>query len=231
MHKAYLIVLLSLGAIFPFYAQYSFSKNEIIGKQVPLGGNSNPYKLRSEVYEAFTRMQKAAQKEGVKIAIISGYRSYDRQLYIWNRKFNRYKKQGLSDSKSAKKIIEYSTCPGTSRHHWGTDMDIVQQVEKMPKQLLVAKNFNNKGAFCELHQWMQRHAADYGFYLVYTNDKNRTGFSYEPWHYSYRPTSIKILKKALELRVYERLLEKQETVLNFSYFKTHILGVDSVLRP
>ncbi len=213
------------------FSQQSFTEDEILGKQIPKGGSSNPYKLRSEVYDAFLKMQKKARVEGIEIRIASGFRNFDRQKNIWDRKFKKYTNQGLSSEAASQKIIEYSTYPGTSRHHWGTDIDIIQKVKNTPQSLLVAKNFSEEGAFCRLHEWMQKNAADFGFYLVYTDDEKRTGFSYEPWHYSYRATSFEILKTALELDVYGKTLKKEEIPLDFSYFFTHILGINSLLKP
>lgn len=231
MSRNLLSVLIFL--LFPFLVQgqLTFSINEITGRQIPRGGNDNAYKLRTEVYSAFLRMQQAAKESGIHIDIVSAYRNYDRQQYIWNKKFKKYLSKGLSKKEAANKIIEYSTYPGTSRHHWGTDIDIIQKVKNVPKQLLVAKNFEAEGAFCVLHEWMQNNASKYGFYLVYTNDKKRTGFSYEPWHYSYRTTSVEMLKVALELHVYEEMLKKEQNPLDINYFFTHILGINSLLKP
>ncbi len=215
---------------FLLFSQLQISTNEIIGKQLPRGATSNPYKLRKEVYDAFLLMKGAALKDGIEIEIVSGFRSFGRQSAIWDRKFQKYQKQGFNKKESAQKIIEYSTYPGTSRHHWGTDMDIIQKVKNRPTQLLVAKNFENEGAFCELHQWMQKHSERFGFYLVYTKDISRTGFSYEPWHYTYKPTSKKILKRALKSDVYGFLLKEDQNPLDFNYFNTHILGINSLLK-
>ena len=53
---------------------------------------------------------------------------------------------------------------------------------------------------------METHAKDYGFLLPYNRDKNRTGFKYEPWHYSYAPKSIPMLNQYLELDHRELIL-------------------------
>ena len=54
---------------------------------------------------------------------------------------------------------------------------------------------------------MMKNAHKYGFYLVYTDDKDRNGFLYEPWHYSYKPDAIEIIK-SYDIRT------------GFAYFKT-----------
>ena len=145
--------------------------------------------LQDEVYQAFLAMQKAALKDGIWIEIVSGYRSFERQRNIWNRKYEYYVNRGLSPQESMKRIIEYSTIPGTSRHHWGTDVDIIDKNAKRPNDVLVEKNYEVSGAYEPLKNWMDSHAEEFGFALVYTNILERKGFKYEPWHFSYKAIS------------------------------------------
>ncbi len=74
--------------------------------------------------------------------------------------------------------------PTSSRHHWGTDMDL--------------NNLNNtyfeKGTGLKLYNWLLEHAKTYGFNQVYTSKINgRTGYNMEKWHWSYMPLSEKYL--------------------------------------
>ena len=48
---------------------------------------------------------------------------------------------------------------------------------------------------------MDANANDFGFYLVYTNTKQRKGFKYEPWHYSYKPLSKSYLNAYRKLNL------------------------------
>ena len=68
--------------------------------------------------------------------------------------------------------------PGTSRHHWGTDIDI-NSVKKKYFQ-------SQKGKL--VYQWLQKNAHLYGFFQVY--EKNRGGYHVEEWHWSYLPISL-----------------------------------------
>ncbi len=77
------------------------------------------YQLLSEVIQAFEKMKKAALLVGIDIKVVSGFRSYERQRAIWNGKYKANRQAGLSPEENIQKIIEYSTLPGTSRHHWG----------------------------------------------------------------------------------------------------------------
>ena len=209
-----------------FAQQESFSTEELIGKTLPKNSN-NPYKLRSEVYDAFLTMAAAAKKENIDIQIVSAFRSYERQKQIYDRKFKRYRAQGLDTLATVTKIIEYSTIPGTSRHHWGTDIDIIQKVANPPKNLLVASNFENDGPFCPLKEWMDTHAKSFGFKLVYTKRADRKGFKYEPWHFTYYPTSEKMLNAYLKGDIIEKI-KKNNTLKNEfinKYLKYNILDI------
>ncbi len=78
--------------------------------------------LNKVAYEQFKKMYNAAKKDGVNLKIISGTRNFYAQKAIWNRKWQKY--EALSPKDRALKILEYSSMPGTSRHHWGTDIDL-----------------------------------------------------------------------------------------------------------
>lgn len=156
---------------------------------------SEECKLQEEVQEAFDKMQKDALKEGISLRIVSEYRSFDRQASIWNRKYHKYIAQGFSPKEAITKIIEYSTLPGTSRHHWGTDIDVIDGSVAIPKSVLTHANYEGNGVYAKLKKWMDKNSEKYGFYLVYTDDPNRKGFKYEPWHYSYKPLADELLKE------------------------------------
>ncbi|KGL62278.1 M15 family metallopeptidase [Polaribacter sp. Hel1_85] len=138
--------------------------------------------LQKEVYIAFIKMHEAAKAENINLKIISGTRNFYEQKRIWERKWKRYK--DLSPIKRALKILEYSSMPSTSRHHWGTDMDL--------------NNLNNsyfqRGMGAKEYQWLKENAKKYGFYQVYTSKENgRTGYNMEMWHWSYIPLAKEYL--------------------------------------
>ena len=165
------------------------------------------HKLTPKTATAFSAMRAAALKDGIDIQLVSAYRSFERQQYIWEDKFERYSAEGLSPEAAIARILKYSTIPGTSRHHWGTDIDITDGNVKNEKRLLVPSKFHNNGPFAPLHKWMEDNAQRYGFYLAYTNDDARTGFSYEPWHYSYLPEA-------------KAFLNGYNSRMAFAYFKS-----------
>lgn len=193
--------------------------------------------LHKTAYQAFEDMHKAAKEKHINIEIISGYRSFEHQLSIWNRKYKYYEKQGISGPEILDKITTYSAIPGTSRHHWGTEIDIIDADNVKPQSnILQARHFQDLGNYCELNEWMQKHAHNFGFYQVYTNDKNRSGFSYEPWHYSFEPLSKAYLKSYAKIdlpSIYknENILGKAYLNRNYlsDYSKSHIYGINPKL--
>ena len=165
----------------PFWAN-SLPKNPYSTKMLLGMGELPLYKeiipLAKKAGKAFEKMQKAAKKEGVVLEIVSGYRSYNRQKAIWNRKYKANETAGLSPEQNIKKIIEYSTLPGTSRHHWGADVDIVDGSKPKVGDVLVAEKFHDKGPYTQLKIWMDQHAKNFGFYLPYTQNPNRKGLNH-----------------------------------------------------
>lgn len=216
-------------------AQELISNDALIGKGTPkLYGKG--YKLKQEAHDAFLKMQAAAKKEGITIAAVSSYRSYAHQKRIWERKYKTFTAQGLSPTQAIKKIIEYSTIPGTSRHHWATDIDIYDANQKHTGGILQPTNYYNNGPFCKLKEWMDEHAATYNFYLVYTDNGNRKGFKYEPWHYSYKPLSKPFLQDYKTLNIKDILQKDQLSGSKYfteafikQYTKENILDINPEL--
>ncbi|WP_415375580.1 M15 family metallopeptidase [Patiriisocius sp. Uisw_017] len=199
-----------------------FTRNQLIGKEnSAIVGDSYTSKMHKEAKSAFLRMKVEAEKQGIQIEIVSAYRSFQRQKEIYEGKYNRFTKQGLEPLAAIEKITEYSTIPGTSRHHWGTDIDIIDSNAPRPKSVLQADNFHGTGPYCKLKDWLNEHAESFGFYEVYTNNENRKGFEYEPWHFTYAPVSIPMLEAYKKLDV-KKILE-EENLLGSEYFTTQFI--------
>ena len=214
-----------------------FSEEELIGKGKP-EFFGNEYKLRKEAHQMFSLMNKAAKEAGFNIHVISSYRSYTHQNGIWERKYKANRSKGLSHQKTIEKIIEYSTIPGTSRHHWGTDLDIIDATKGIPANPLSEVHFNEGGRMRKFKLWLDENAEDYGFHLVYTNKAGRKGFSYEPWHFSFLQLSQPMLKEYNELDL-KKLLQSNKLMgsENFTdefiekYKTENILDINPKLLP
>ena len=68
---------------------------------------------------------------------------------------------------------------------------------------------------------MDANAATYGFYLVYTDNANRKGFKYEPWHFSYKPLSSDYLNAYRTLNISE-ILKKEALSGSASFSESFI---------
>lgn len=139
--------------------------------------------LHKDVNTAFEAMRASALKDGITLTILSGTRSFNEQKAIWERKWQKY--SNLAPLERAKKILKYSSMPSTSRHHWGTDIDL---------NSLNNSYFNSpKGK--PVYQWLLKHANRFGFYQTYTDkSEGRTGYNEEKWHWSYLPLADNYLK-------------------------------------
>lgn len=165
------------------------TKNYVLGKfdytnntdfvLVPKELSNKKIYLRKEVLTAFLEMKNAAEKENINFNIISGTRNFKHQKRIWNYKWNT-KYKTLPPLKRAKKILEFSSMPSTSRHHWGTDLDINS----------LNNSYFTKGKGLKEYNWLLKNASKFGFYQVYTSKENRrTGYHEEKWHWTYLPLS------------------------------------------
>ena len=114
---------------------------------------------------AWSRLRAAAWRDGVVLEAISGYRSHDYQLGIFERK----RARGLA----VDEILTVNAAPGYSEHHGGLALDI-----GTPDEPAAEESFERTAAFA----WLQANAAGYGFVMSYPRD-NPHGIVYEPWHW------------------------------------------------
>lgn len=160
----------------------------LISPQYILGEkNKNKMYLRKETYGAYLQMYKSASRDGVELKIASATRNFEYQKDFWNNKWfgvTLTKGQNLlkdiaDEQERFKKILEYTAAPGTSRHHWGTDIDINNANPAY---------FNSEKGKRE-YNWLVQNAHQFGFCQTY-NQKNAdrvTGYNEEKWHWSYIP--------------------------------------------
>ncbi len=180
---------------------HQFTKNELMGKINPSKDihfvkiekrytkKANIY-LREEAYNSYKQMYKEAKKEGITLNIISAFRSFNYQKSIWESKWTGKRKvegKNLSISTPdiylrAKTILHFSSMPGSSRHHWGTDIDIYD----------LNNSTFEKGKGLKVYKWLQYNAHKYGFYQVYTAGRPY-GYEEEKWHWSYLPIAKQMI--------------------------------------
>lgn len=172
--------------------------------------------LRTEVVEAFVKMARSAEKDGISLRIISATRNKEYQVDIWERKFSSLSGSSLEKSKE---ILHYSSMPGTSRHHWGTDFDLNS----------VEPAFFESGAGAKLYTWLSKNAAKYGFFQPYTKQNSgRTGYHEEKWHWSYYPTA-RIMLKAYNHVVTPEMIQGflgAETAIDLNVIDLYVNGIE-----
>jgi LAS superfamily LD-carboxypeptidase LdcB len=159
-----------------------------------------PCALHKEVLAPFLAMRAAAAADGIDLTAFSSFRDFDRQLGIWNGKFRGERPMqdraglpldplSLAPADRVTAILWWSALPGASRHHWGTDFDVMDK-RAMPagyKLQVVPAEYHAGGPFHRLTTWLDSHMHAFGFFRPYTTD--RGGVSPEPWHLSYAPVA------------------------------------------
>ena len=129
--------------------------------------------LRPEAAEALEEMFAACLEEaGVQLISVSGYRPYDKQERIYERKLERV-------NGSHAKADAYVALPGASEHQTGLSMDVGQKGKD--KDTLGASFADTEGG-----KWLRENCWRFGFILRYDEGwEATTGYSYEPWHIRY----------------------------------------------
>jgi zinc D-Ala-D-Ala carboxypeptidase len=171
--------------------------------------------LRKETYEAFLKMAKAAEKDSIKLIILSATRNFDYQKNIWETKWKNLK--DATAEARAKKILEYSAMPGASRHHWGTDIDLNN----------LSNPFFEKNGGKKIYDWLQKNAATYGFCQPYTAGRP-TGYKEEKWHWTYMPLSKDFTSIAGKYLKNEMItgFSGSETAVKLDIVNNYILGIN-----
>lgn len=133
--------------------------------------------LQREAAIALKKMYEDLQKEhpGIPFWITSATRTYRHQKTIWEKKWSSY--ENIKEpEKRAEMILQYSSMPGSSRHHWGTDFDIN----------ILENSYYLQGEGKLLWEWLSKNSKKYGFCQPY-NGNRKNGHLEEKWHWSYYP--------------------------------------------
>lgn len=126
-----------------------------------------PLWLHPQAARAWHAMRDAAYRDNVVLDAISGYRSHDYQLGIFERK--------LARGQCVDEILTVNAAPGYSEHHSGRALDI-----SAPDEPAAEESFEQTAEF----EWLTAHAGKHGFVMSYPRD-NPHGIVYEPWHWYY----------------------------------------------
>jgi LAS superfamily LD-carboxypeptidase LdcB len=161
--------------------------------------------IHPEALDAFIAMKADAAGAGLEIAITSAFRDFDAQQRIWNLKWSGqrtlYDRDGnprehgaLDEEGLLEAILCWSALPGASRHHWGSEIDVIDRAA-MPEgyrvQLLPSEAAPG-GVFHALHCWLDTNMSRFGFFRPYRT--YRGGVNPEAWHLSYAGVSLPALQ-------------------------------------
>ena len=162
-------------------------------------------------------MRSAAAAQGIALEPVSAFRDFDHQRSIWNAKFRGERvllgRDGApllprpqSEGGLIEAILLWSALPGASRHHWGTDLDVIDRAALAPglQPELTRAEFAVDGRFARLEAWLAAHCEEFGFYRPY--DRDRGGVQPEPWHLSFAPLAAAALEQ-LTLEVLREALD------------------------
>lgn len=116
------------------------------------------------------------KEEGIYLCGVSGYRSYERQEEL-------YQKKRREQPKETGDPVHWIAPPGASEHQTGLALDVSCQ----------AVDYQLDERFGETREgrWLKRCAPLYGFILRYPKGKEHiTGYGWEPWHIRYVTRSL-----------------------------------------
>ena len=193
--------------------------------------------------EALIAMRNEARAAGIDLNVVSGFRDFNRQLAIWNGKFNGSRplldahgavinRADLYESALIDAILTWSALPGASRHHWGSEIDVIDTAA-LPagaQPQLTPGDFTPGGCFARLNGWLDSNMRRFGFFRPYATFQG--GVQPEPWHLSYAPVALPALE-VLSLDVLREALEGaqlpgKQTVLERlpELYHRYVLAVD-----
>ncbi|CAH0999512.1 hypothetical protein LEM8419_00812 [Neolewinella maritima] len=195
--------------------------------------DGDPYLLHRDTYAAFERMHAAARADGVDLMMVSATRNFARQKQIWEAKWRGQRLLEGSEKANevypdpadrARAILRYSSMPGTSRHHWGTDIDLNA----------LTNGYFDAGPGKRVYDWLTTHAADYGFCQPYTakGEARPSGYEEERWHWSYIPLARQLTDyAATKLRDADISgFDGAEAAPEIAVLKNYVLGINPACR-
>lgn len=175
--------------------------------------------LQKKPYQAFVKMAEAAKKADIDLSVVSGTRNFYDQKIIWEKKWKNNQKKIKNTKDNALKILLYSSMPATSRHHWGTDIDINS----------VEESYFNSSKGKKVYRWLVENAHKYGFCQVYSDkNKKRTGYNTEVWHWSYMPLSNYYLENYVKNISYSDITGflGSESAKEINMIQNYVQGID-----
>lgn len=157
------------------------------------------------------RLREAARKAGFELKLESAYRSYERQLSIWNRKARGeltlrdasgepFTTLPADEESMMFAILLWSALPGGSRHHFGSEIDVSDALHTPAGYEVDLTPQECDGMFKEFHDWISEETEAnrlFGFKRVFVPGRGKV--QPEKWHLSHIPTARQIQKNFSEM--------------------------------
>lgn len=156
--------------------------------------------INTSIINSLSRLFSEAEKNGFRFTLVSGYRSIAYHKNLFDQSVQRHRDAGYSLEQAQNMTLSYSQMPGSSEHHTGLAVDIIDTAFLNDRQDL----YDDVDQLIS-QQWLINHAVDYGFILRYPKTKvNWTGINYEPWHFRFvgQENAIYMTKNGLSLEEY-----------------------------
>lgn len=202
--------------------------------------------IHHEIIQPLNDLYQTLKTDHFELFIVSGYRNHLEQVRIWNEKVSGKRPisdesgnildiKTLSNEDIVRFICRWSAIPGASRHHWGTDIDVIC-TNSLPNKdyqvQLIPEEVDENGIFGPFHKKLDeliKTKKAFNFYRPY--GKDRAGVAPEKWHLSFKPLASTYLHK-YTIDIFERniiesnILLKEIILKDLEYFfKNFVLNV------
>ncbi|MCR4692115.1 MAG: M15 family metallopeptidase [Lachnospiraceae bacterium] len=174
--------------------------------EVELGSIHTGQKVDARIVDDLEDMLSAAAEDGVKLLVISPYRSEQKQKGLFDKKVKRALRNNENYLDAYKETAQAVTIPGFSEHELGLAVDLTTK-----QHITLDADY----AETEGGRWLSRHCMEYGFILRYPLGKEKiTGIEFEPWHFRYvgRKAAEYIMEHDLTLEEFVQRLSREEIV-------------------
>jgi LAS superfamily LD-carboxypeptidase LdcB len=150
----------------PLPYHYKPGDLHVVNKKYLSPYDMRKHALREEALKVFCKIIDDARKDGIKLVIVSAFRSAHYQMRLYKNALN--KKNNPDWMGTAK--------PTYSEHQLGTAVDL-----SSPE---IGYDLNESFENTRAYFWLKSRLEKYGIRLSYPRN-NAEGYIYEPWHYRY----------------------------------------------
>ena len=158
------------------------------------------YFVDAAIVSDLNKLIEAAREAGFELRLESAYRPFEKQLSIWNRKARgelalldaegNPMERPADEEELMYAILTWSALPGASRHHLGTDIDVVDGKACPPGYEVQLTPAECAGMFAKFHAFLDERfgsETSFGFNRVFVPGRGK--IRPEGWHIAHLPTS------------------------------------------